>query len=317
MALGRIFAAACAGLALAACASDRGALDSETNSWWRTTQVLSGDDMEGRDIGAPGYERAAAYVADRFARAHLLPAGDNGTYFQRINFEEVEVLSEGTSVAVNFADGAKRVLGFLQEVAVAPTWEMAQRLDAPMVYRGYCAAPDMSGVRGKVVVCFGARRAGQPQIGAQTEAATAAGAVAMVRVDDVAFTIEPPRWPLAYARTVVFADDRERPHSIPQLRVSASAFVAIAGASGHDGADILARGGRGATMAAFDFRARLEAHFATRERRYASENIVAVLPGNMICRQKSDFPIVARSAITEPIPYCSDQVSFHQPLMSS
>ncbi|MFT3728863.1 MAG: M28 family peptidase [Terricaulis sp.] len=278
MGWGRTSALATAALVLAACASDRPGLDEETAAWWRTTQALANDGMEGRDIGSPGYERAAAYVADRFARAHLVPAGDNGSFLQRIAFDDVEVLSQGTMVSVAFANGTRRDLGFLQDVAVAPTWEMPATLDAPLVYRGYCAPRDMTGVRGAIVVCFGTRRTGQTLIGAQTDAATAAGAVGVVRVDDTAFTMEPPRWPLAYARTVVFADS-EHPHSIPVLRLSAPAFVAIAGQSGQDGAAILEHGGRNAPMAAFDFGARLQAHFAVRERHYVSENMIGVLPG--------------------------------------
>ena len=280
MNLGRTLAIACVALALGACASTNGAPDSSTAAWWRTTDALSGDDMEGRDTGSPGYDRAAAYVAQRFERAGLAPAGDSGTYFQRISFDEIEVTGEGTSFSVNYASGRTRALRFLNEVSVTPTWGMVERLDAPLVYRAYCAQSDMTGVRGAVVVCFGARRTGQTLIAAQLEAATAAGAVAMMRVDDMGFTIEPPRWPLAYARTVAPADGSLRARSIPSLRLSATAFADIANASGQDGADILARGARGEPMASFDFPARLEARLATRERSYTSDNVLAVLPGS-------------------------------------
>jgi len=137
----------------------------------------------------------------------------------------------------------------------------------------------MTGVRGAVVACFGTRRAGQTSVAAQLEAATAAGAVAVIRVDDMGFTIEPPRWPLAYARTVVFADASPRPRSIPALRLSAPAFTAIANANAQDGAAILARGARGEPLAAFDFAARFQARIATRERRSTSANVLATLPG--------------------------------------
>lgn len=267
---------ACAALALCACAS---APDAQTAAWWRTTADLSGDDMEGRDTGSPGYDRAAAYVADRFERAGLTPAGDNGTYFQRIAFEDIEVISEGTSFSVIYTNGAARTLAFLHDISVTPTWGLPERLDAPLVYRGYCAPSDMTNVRGAVVVCFGTRRTGQTLAAAQLEAATAAGAVGMMRVDDMGFSIEPPRWPLAYARSVVLADGAERTRSIPSLRLAAPAFTDIANASGQNGADILARGARGAPMASFDFSARLQARFATRERSYSSANVLAVLPG--------------------------------------
>ena len=210
---------------LSACASRPQAPDAEMSGWWATTGALSGDEMEGRDTGSAGYDRAAAYTADRFRRAGLVPAGEGGSFFQRIEFDEVAVVSEGTSFSVNALGGESRALRFLHEISVSPTWEMVDRLDAPLVYRGYCAPSDLIDVRGAVVVCFGTRRTGQALAAAQLEAATAAGAVAMIRVDDVAFTIEPPRWPLAYARQVVFADDTPRPRSIPSMRLSASAFA--------------------------------------------------------------------------------------------
>ena len=266
-------------LALSACASRGGAIDAQTDAWWSTTKALSGDDMEGRDTGSPGYDRAAAYVADRFARAGLRPAGDDGSWYQRIRFDEVEVMGDGTSFAVNRAGEASRPLRFLHEISVAPTWGMVEALDAPLVYRGYCSPADLTDVRGAVVACFGTRRTGQPLGAAQLEAATAAGAVAMIRVDDLGFTIEPPRWPLAYARTVVIADETPRPQSLLALRMAAPAFIALANASGRDGAGILALGARGEPMPSFDFDARLQAHFATRQRSYASANVLAVLPG--------------------------------------
>jgi Zn-dependent M28 family amino/carboxypeptidase len=137
----------------------------------------------------------------------------------------------------------------------------------------------MTDVQDAAVVCFGTRRTGQPTLSEQLQAATAAGAVAIIRVDDMGFTIEPPRWPLAYARTVVVDDASPRPRSIPSLRLAAPAFVDIAAASGQDGAGILARGARGEAMAAFDFSARLDARLGTRTRQSSSPNVLAVLPG--------------------------------------
>lgn len=279
MGITRSLTVACATLVLSACASGGGAVDAQTAAWWTTTEALAGDDMEGRDTGSAGYDRAAAYTADRFQRAGLVPAGDAGTYFQRIRFDEVEVTSEGTSFTVNHAAGGGRPLRFLHEISVTPTWGMVGEIDAPLVFRGFCTPADMTGVRGAVVVCFGTRRIGQALAAVQMEAATAAGAVAMMRVDDMGFTIEPPRWPLAYARSFVLADGSPRPRSIPSLRLSAPAFTDIANASGQNGADILARGARGEPMASFDIPARFVARIATRERSSTSANVLAVLPG--------------------------------------
>lgn len=265
--------------ALTACASPQ--IDAQTAAWWRTTEALSNDAMEGRDTGSPGYDRAAAYVADRFEQAGLTPAGDNGTFFQRIAFTDVEVISEGTSfhIAYDHSNGMPRPLRFLHDISVQASWSLPATLDAPLAFRGYCAPSDMTNVRGAIVVCFGARRTGQTTGAARLAAVTEAGALGIVTVDDMAFSLEPPRWPLAYARTVTLATISARPHTIPSLRLNADAFIEIANMSGQNGADILARGGRGEAMASFDIPARLQARFATRERQYTSDNVLAVLPG--------------------------------------
>ena len=274
----RWLAAVLASFALAGCANSP-PTDTQTAAWWRTTEALSSDAMEGRDTGSPGYDRAAAYVAERFEQAGLTPAGDNNTFFQRIAFSEIEVISEGTSFEVAFASGQNRSLRFLHDISIQPNWDMAATLDAPLVYRGYCAPSDMTNVRDAVVVCFGTRRTGQTLAGAQLEAATAAGAVGIVRVDDMGFTLEPPRWPLAYARTVVLAETSARQRSIASLRLNARAFTELANSSGQNGPEILSRGARGEPMASFDFPARFQARIATRERQYTSDNVLAALPG--------------------------------------
>jgi len=268
-----------AALSLAACATTTSAPDAQTAAWWATTTALSGDDMEGRDTGSPGYDRAAAYVADRFQRAGLTSAGDNGTYFQSIDFQDVEVLSEGTSFAVTNATGVTRALRFLHDISVTPARGMVEQLDAPLAFRGYCRLSDMTNIRGAIVICFGARRAGQTTALDRLNAATSEGAVSIINVDDMAFTQEPPRWPLAYARSVRIATTRADAAGIPVMRLSAEAFIELANASGQNGADVLSRGGRGEAMPSFDLPARLQARFALRERSYSSANVLAVLPG--------------------------------------
>lgn len=267
----------CAALTLGACAGSGPAIDARTAAWWSTTGALSGDDMQGRDTGSPGYDRAAAYVADRFATAGLKPAGETG-WLQRLNLDEIEVTTEGTSFEAVQPDGALRPLRFLHDISVSPAWGMATQLDAPMVFRGYCAPSDMTGVRDTVVVCFGARRPGQTTGGERLAAATEAGAVAIINVDDPGFSIEPPRWPLAYARTVVTSDTPRRPASIPVMRMSALAFTGLAEANGLNLVAILGQGARGEAMASVDLNLRLRARFALRERSYTSDNVLAVLP---------------------------------------
>ncbi len=45
-------------------------------------EYLAGEELEGRALGSEGLEKAAEYIAGRFAEAGLQPGGDDGTFFQ-------------------------------------------------------------------------------------------------------------------------------------------------------------------------------------------------------------------------------------------
>ncbi len=72
--------------------------DAATAAWWAQTTALSNDSMEGRDTGTEAYERAAKYVAAQFTAAGLKPAGDNGTFFQRVPMHEIALVEDKSSV---------------------------------------------------------------------------------------------------------------------------------------------------------------------------------------------------------------------------
>ena len=46
--------------------------------------IFADDSMQGRRAGSPGHERATAYIARELARLGVRPAGDQGTFFQRV-----------------------------------------------------------------------------------------------------------------------------------------------------------------------------------------------------------------------------------------
>src|SRR6476660_8959839 len=48
------------------------------------TYIIADDSMEGRDTGRRGGLRSAQYIAGELKRLGLEPAGDKGTYLQRI-----------------------------------------------------------------------------------------------------------------------------------------------------------------------------------------------------------------------------------------
>lgn len=236
--------------------------------------------MEGRDTGSPGYDRSAAYVAERFSRAGLRPAGDNGTFLQSISFKDIDVVSEGTSFAIVDSRGAiTRELRFLHDISVTPAWGMPVGVEGALTFRGYCAPADMGDVRGKIVLCVGGRRTGQTTATSRLEAASAAGALAIINVDDISFTQEPARWPLAYARTVAFADAPTPAPTIPVLRMSTEAFLQLARESAVNADGVFDHVARNEPIPPFALNAGLRATFTTRERTYLSANVIGVLPG--------------------------------------
>jgi hypothetical protein len=56
--------------------------------------ALSADDMQGRGTGQPGGDKAANYIADRFAKLGLKPLGEKNTYLQPIRFKEFQFMPE-------------------------------------------------------------------------------------------------------------------------------------------------------------------------------------------------------------------------------
>lgn len=271
--------------------------DADTKAWWHTTEFLSSDAMEGRDTGSAAYQRAAEYVAKRFAEAGLKTAGENGTYFQTVPMRQVDVDPKRTNIWINAGEKSDRsfLLRLVHDVTVSFTEAPPVDTIGDLVFRGYCAKDAMRGVEGRVVVCFGTQRTGLPSGAERVANARAAGAVGVVSVDDPYFTIEPPRWPYAYARSVTLIDGEKRAGSKPLLtmRMSAEAFTKLLSGTGHDASAILKAGGVKQTLESFDLTGlSLHAHIETTSKGIDSPNVLAVLPGSDAAL-KDEYVVVA------------------------
>jgi Peptidase family M28 len=262
--------------------------DADTKAWWHTTEALSGDDMEGRDTGSAAYQRAANYVAARFKAAGLKPAGDGGGYFQSVSMHEVDVLPRAT-FDVERDNGKHLPLTFLQQITVGAADDYLYEASGAMTFRGYCGKDAMKDIEGKIVVCFGTQRQGLPTGAERTNIARNGGARGLVNVDDPYFTIEPPRWPYAYARSVTLNEpggvriprgSRSPWPMLPPMRMSAEAFAKLLEGTGQDADAILKAGGAKQPLASFDIPAKLTAHLDVNERDISSPNVLAILPGS-------------------------------------
>jgi len=117
-----------------------------------TVNALAADDMQGRGTAQPGGDKAAAYLADRFAKLGLKPLGDNNTYLQAVRFKETLVSPETT---ITIGD-QKLKLG--PDFFVLPPFTGDENVNGGVVFVGYGVQGqkrnDFAGidVRGKVMV---------------------------------------------------------------------------------------------------------------------------------------------------------------------
>jgi hypothetical protein len=273
---------------------DREIHDSDTLAWWHTTEALSSDAMEGRDTGSPAFQRAADYVASRFKAAGLEPAGENGGYFQTVPMHEVAAVPEGTSFTLLSLKG-ETPLSFLRQITIVPSMDLAPKFEAPLAFRGYCGKDAMSEIGGKIVVCFGTQRHGLPSGAVRAANAREGHALGIINVDDPYFSIEPPRWPYAYARSVTL---RGMPPAhapaapLASMRLSAEAFGTLLAGTGRDAAALLKSGGDRQPLPNFEIpgKLRVEVHLA--ERDISSPNVIARLPGSD-AKAKSEYLVIA------------------------
>ena len=126
--------------------------------------ALAADEMQGRGTAQPGGDKAAAYLADRFAKLGLKPLGDKNTYLQAIKFRETQFLPQ---TAFTFGDQS---LKFGADYFVMPPLTGDKNINAKMVFVGYGTSfpflqrNDLgdTDLRGKIVVL---RDGPPPEIG--------------------------------------------------------------------------------------------------------------------------------------------------------
>jgi hypothetical protein len=240
--------------------------DPDTVAWWTLTGRLSNDAMEGRDTGSAAYERAAAIVAAQLAKAGLQPLGDHG-WLQPVAIDEIAVTR-----ATAYVRG--KPLRFLEDFTVSAHRGLPARVSAPLAYRGYCSAAALGDVSGRIVVCHATHKPGLPTSVEREAAVRKAGAVGQVEIADPGFTVEPPRWPFAYARSVTLAGQAPAADRFVKLTLRAEALPSLFA----QGRQMVTDGAAGRPLPSRDG-PDLTLTFRTQERKLTSSNVVGVLPG--------------------------------------
>ena len=116
--------------------------------------ALAAEDMQGRGTGQPGGDKAAAYLADRFAKLGLKPLGEKNSYLQPIKFRETQFLPQ-TAITVG---SEKLKLG--SDFFVSPPYSGDENINGKLVFVAYgvdfpfLKRKDLAGadLRGKIVV---------------------------------------------------------------------------------------------------------------------------------------------------------------------
>jgi Peptidase family M28/PA domain len=251
--------------------------DADTRAWLGRTAELSSDAMEGRDAGSPGHARAITLVEGWFKAAKLKPAGEGGSFRQTVPLHEVAVTA--ADVRLVAADGSAAPLKFLHDITPRPATDLPATLSGAMRFAGYCskaeAGPEL---KGKIALCYGSRRAGRAQAAERLAAVTAAGAVALLTIDDGGFTQEPPRWPDAYARAVVH-ESNPLPTGLPQFRVNGAALERLLTGTGRLAATLLTEATYHRDLESFDLPGQFEAKITTAQRSFTSQQLLGLLPG--------------------------------------
>ena len=125
------------------------------------TRFLSSDLLEGRGVGARGGRLATEYIASQFELMGAKPAGDNGTYYQKVPLVGVETQPDSSLAAT--AEGQTVSLRWLDDfVGSNERQQSAEAIDAEAVFVGHgIVAPEFGwddfkdvDVRGKMLVLF-------------------------------------------------------------------------------------------------------------------------------------------------------------------
>ncbi len=122
---------------------------------------LADDRLLGRKAGTPGYQMAVDYVAGQLKTLGVQPAGENGTFIQKVRLR-CAFLQPGATFAAREWQGTTLALAPGQDYVLYPNPELpATRVaDAPLAFAGFgISAPELGyddyaglDVKGKVVV---------------------------------------------------------------------------------------------------------------------------------------------------------------------
>jgi Zn-dependent M28 family amino/carboxypeptidase len=262
-------------------------------------RFLSHDLLEGRGTGQRGGDIAAEYIATEFALDGLKPAGDNGTFFQKVPMVGITPAPETTFELVPNKGDTMRLKPLADYVAYDQTQHPSDDISADIVYVGYgVEAPEYqwddykgADVRGKVLLMLvNEPSSNDPNFfkgraltyyGRWTykyeEAARkgAAGVILIHKSEMASYPWEVVRNSNSGEKSFLKSDE-------PQLKAASwiqlSVAQKLAQASGME-LDKMIADANSRGFHPINLPVKLKAHMVSRMRPFSSNNVVAMLPG--------------------------------------
>jgi Zn-dependent M28 family amino/carboxypeptidase len=264
-------------------------------------RFLAHDLLEGRGTGQRGGDIAAEYIATQFALDGLKPAGDSGTFMQKVPMVGVTPDPASTFSLVGESGPAKDLKPLTDYVAYNETQQPEWDMDAEIVYVGYgIEAPEYkwddykgADVKGKVLLMLvNEPPSDDPKFfngraltyyGRWTykyeEAARkgAIGAILLHKTEMASYPWEVVRNSNSGEKSYLKLD------STPKLKVASwihlEAARALANMAGLDVDKIIADA-QSPSFRPIPLDVRLKAHMVSKIRPFESNNVVAMLPGS-------------------------------------
>jgi len=261
-------------------------------------RFLSSDLLEGRGTGQRGGDVAAEYIAAQFALYGLKPAGDKGTYMQKVPMVGITPAADMRFAFV--ANGKATDLKPLDEyVAYDQTQQAASDIDAEIVYVGYgIEAPEYNwddykgvDVKGKVLLMLVNQPADDPKIFhgkaltyygrwtykyEQAARKGAVGAILIHKTDMASYGWEVVRNSNSGEKSYLKLDGTPKLKSAAWIQLDVARNLA---SSAGQNLDKLMSDARSRDFKPVPFGVHLQAHMSSKIRPFESNNVIAVLPG--------------------------------------
>jgi len=265
--------------------------------WWSYVEFLASDKLEGRNTGSEGHRKAAEFVAAKFERDGLKPAGTQG-YIQPVKFNTKELDESDSSLVIERA-GKEQKLELGEDAIIGTRVDPAPSVEAELYFVGYgLRVPDdhyddFAGLdtKGKIAVYIGgapssmsSALAAHYQSGGQRwETLKSVGMIGAIGIPN------PHHMDVPWARTALSRFQMTMQLAAPGMDETAGEQIAISWnpahadelfeGSGHKFDDLVAIAESGKQLPRFALAAKLKAKTAVKRGSVESQNLAAIYPG--------------------------------------